>query len=57
MTKEECLAIGGHCYEHLRVISDKVEEYCYRQCKHCGHTQKQRQVLVSIPVAERWEDI
>lgn len=39
LTEEECLRIGGHCYEQSNIVIDTFPETYHRICKHCGHTQ------------------
>jgi len=42
LTEEECLKIGGHCYEVSNFVVDTFPETYHRTCKHCGHTQHGR---------------
>jgi len=52
LTKEECLKIGGHCYEiDDQVICTNPPIY-HRVCKHCGHRQEYR----PITEADLWRD-
>lgn len=37
--KEECLELGGHCYEEDDVIVDTMPPIYHRRCKHCGWVQ------------------
>ncbi len=43
LTEDECLAIGGHCYEQddwaVTLTCMPPVTCCYRTCKHCGHRQ------------------
>ena len=40
MSKEECLKIGGHCYEVSPMVVLTYPPIYHRTCKHCGHTQQ-----------------
>ena len=63
LTEEECLEIGGHCWNFHRAnevvnrfgdqqgsmnsVYYPLGEPCYRTCKHCGKRQVHK---------ESWED-
>jgi len=51
LTKEECLKIGGHCYDMDNKAVLTLPPIYHRICKHCGH--KQQGILVA-PV--EWKD-
>ena len=52
LTKEECLKIGGHCYEQGSCAISAYPPIYHRICKHCGH----RQESVTIPEKDLWRD-
>lgn len=39
LTEDECLKIGGHCYEVGGYDVLTNPPISHRVCKHCGHTQ------------------
>lgn len=51
LTKEECLKIGGHCYEEESSVVLTNPPIYHRVCKHCGH----RQQGMAQPLMH-WED-
>ena len=51
LTKEECLKIGGHCYETEFCSCGNPPTY-YRSCIHCGHKQKRK----SVTEENLWRD-
>jgi len=40
LSEEECLKIGGHCYEMADYSYDTNPPIYVRICKHCGHKQE-----------------
>jgi hypothetical protein len=36
---DECIKMGGHCYETSNFVVDTLPETYHRSCKHCGFTQ------------------
>ena len=42
MTEEECVAIGGHCYEMENYVLTSDPPQYDRTCKHCGKQQRGR---------------
>ena len=40
ISKEECLKIGGHCYEESNIVVDTLPPIYHRACKHCGWVQR-----------------
>lgn len=43
LTEEECLKIGGHCFEMSNVVLATNPPMYQRQCKHCGRVEVGRQ--------------
>ncbi len=39
ITKEECLELGGHCFEEDDIVIDIIPPIYHRRCKHCGWVQ------------------
>ena len=48
LTEEECLDVGGHCFERLNTVLTSNPPKYPEVCKHCG---KRR---VAVP-REAWE--
>ena len=42
LTEEECIKIGGHCYEIQNYVLTSNPPVSVRVCKHCGKTQHGR---------------
>ncbi len=43
LTKEECLKMGGHCFEEMEAYTMSTPQTLLvstRICKHCGHKQE-----------------
>lgn len=40
ISKEECLKIGGHCYEYENIVINTNPPIYHRICKHCGWVQE-----------------
>ena len=57
ISKEECLKMGGHCYLMMVNIGDKIPEYDYQRCKHCGQTQKRKHPFIPPVFTTDWEDV
>ena len=48
LTFEQCLEMGGHCYEDTSYVIDTYSPIYHRTCKHCGHVQEgQRQPTIA----------
>jgi len=43
LTEEECLKIGGHCYEFAPYVLPTDPPISVRICKHCGKKQHGRE--------------
>ena len=43
LTEEECLEIGGHCYEFEPYVLASDPPISVRTCKHCGKRQHGRE--------------
>ena len=39
ISEEECLQIGGHCYEDSNIVLTSNPPKYIRRCKHCGKQQ------------------
>jgi hypothetical protein len=39
LTEQECIEIGGHCYEIQNTVLTSNPPTYIRVCKHCGKTQ------------------
>lgn len=52
LTKEECLKIGGHCYEIENNIIATIPPISHRVCKHCGHRQESKPMMET----DLWRD-
>jgi len=42
LSKEQCLEIGGHCFEKERSVILTDPPIYHRTCKHCGLVQEGR---------------
>ncbi len=51
ISKEECLKIGGHCYEIDNGVVCTNPPIYHRVCKHCGWVQEGRE-----QPNMKWED-
>lgn len=36
MTEEECVAVGGHCFQRAGLVYGTMPPQYPEQCKHCG---------------------
>lgn len=39
MTKEECAAVGGHCWQSTGMASASIPPRYHEYCKHCPQTR------------------
>ena len=50
MSEEECLKIGGHCWEEDNIVVATNPPRYHRRCKHCGKVQE------GVNEGMRWYD-
>lgn len=39
LTEEQCLEIGGHCWNQSDIVIDTYPSTYHRYCVHCGKSQ------------------